>query len=100
MENKENKEGAGNKNFNLLQYLITTMVTVIGIFTTIIFFMLNDIKTEQTEFAKELLRIKTVQDINTGSISNLSARVSTLELNYLDYIKNWVDQNYVRKPQD
>jgi hypothetical protein len=72
---------------------------VIGIFTTIIFFMLNGIKTEQSEFAKELLRIKTVQDINTSAISSVSARVSTLELNYLDYIKNWVDDNYVRKPQ-
>jgi len=88
-----------DKRAGLLQYLITVMVSVIGIFTTIIFFMLNSIKSDQAEFAAEALRLKTVQDINTGAISDISARVKTLEFNYLDYIKTWVDDNYVRKPQ-
>ena len=88
-----------DKRAGLLQYLITVMVSVIGIFTTIIFFMLNSIKTDQADFAAESIRLKTVQDINTGAISDISARVKTLELNYLDYIKTWVDDNYVRKPQ-
>jgi hypothetical protein len=90
---------AKDSRLTFLQYLNTIMLTIIGIFTTVIFFMLTNVKEKQEETAKELLRIKTIQDINTGNIQGIDGRVKTLELNYLDYIKTWVDQNYLRKPQ-
>lgn len=83
----------------ILQYLITLMVSIIGIFTTIIFFMLNTIKEDQTKFSTEMTRIKTVQDYNSGAVQSLDGRVKLLELNYVDLIKEWVDANYIRKPQ-
>ena len=87
------------KRVAFLQYISTTMISIIGIFTTIIFFMVTNVSKNQAEAAAESLRLKTVQDINVKSVESLNLRVNTLELNYLDYIKTWVDQNYVRKPQ-
>jgi hypothetical protein len=89
-----------------LQYLNTIILTVIGIFAIMIFTTVRSVRQDQTllkatqeEYGKELLRLKTVQDINVAAIKDVASRISTLELNYLDYIKNWVDANYLRKPQ-
>jgi hypothetical protein len=87
------------KRLSFIQYLNTFILSAIAIITIIVFNMLNTIRNDQTEFSKELLRLKTVQDINVKNIENVDKRVTTLELNYLDYIKTWVDQNYQRKPQ-
>jgi hypothetical protein len=99
METQSNKINQTEKRISFMQYLNTVILTCIGIVTMIIFLTLNGIRNEQVEFGKELLRLKTVQDINVKNIENVDKRVTTLELNYLDYIKNWVDQNYQRKPQ-
>jgi hypothetical protein len=64
-----------------------------------IFITVVNIRDVQVDQKAEMLRLKTIQDINVSAIKSVESRVSTLELNYLDYIKNWVDQNYVRKPQ-
>ena len=82
-----------------LQYVNTTILSLILGLATMIAVTLATVKTDQAAYSAELIRIKTIQDINTGSIKDLDSRVSTLELNYLDYIKTWVDQNYIRKPQ-
>lgn len=87
------------KRLSFMQYLNTVILTIIGTVTTVIFVMLTQIKNEQVEYGKELLRLKTVQDINVNTIDAVAKRVTTLELNYLDYIKSWVDANYIRKPQ-
>lgn len=89
----------GDKRLTFLQYLNTTILAVIGTITMVIFAMLTNIKAEQIEFSKELLRLKTVQDINVSNVGSIETRLTTLELNYLEYIKTWVDQNYVRRPQ-
>jgi hypothetical protein len=94
-----NKMSAENKA-QVFQYINTAILTLIGAFTMIIFVSLSNIKKSQEAYAGELVRLKTVQDINVASVKDIDARVSTLELNYLDYIKSWVDLNYVRKPQD
>jgi hypothetical protein len=95
-----------NNKVGTLQYINTVILTVVGIFAMLIFISINNVRSDQQtmalsqiEFGKELLRLKTVQDINVGSVKDLDKRVTTLELNYLDYIKTWVDQNYIRKPQ-
>jgi hypothetical protein len=95
----ENCRSPIDKRLSFLQYLNTVILTVIGCVTVIIFGTLTDVRSQQVDFSKELLRLKTVQDINVGNVNSLEKRVNTLELNYLDYIKTWVDQNYVRKPQ-
>lgn len=96
----------GSGKLKTIQYINTVILTIVGIFATLIFVTITNIRDEQqtitinqTEFEKELLRLKTVQDINVAGVKDLNSRLSTLELNYLDYIKTWVDQNYVRKLQ-
>ena len=94
-----NESNSKDKKVSFLQYLNTTILSIVGTITMVIFLTLNGIKVQQVEFAKELLRLKTIQDINVSNIKSVESRVTTLELNYLDYIKTWVDQNYLRKPQ-
>ena len=94
-----NESNSKDKKVSFLQYLNTTILSIVGTITMVIFLTLNGIKVQQVEFAKELLRLKTIQDINVSNIKSVESRVTTLELNYLDYIKTWVDQNYIRKPQ-
>jgi hypothetical protein len=95
-----------DKRVNILQYINTGILTLTLSLAGFMYANITSVKTlqltmqrENVEFSKEILRIKTIQDINTASISTLDKRINTLELNYLDYIKTWVDQNYVRKPQ-
>jgi hypothetical protein len=85
------------KRINLLQYINTVILTVIGIFATLIFVTTTNVRQAQNETAQELVRMKTVQDINVANVSQIDKRVTSLELNYLDYIKTWVDDNFVRK---
>jgi hypothetical protein len=87
------------KRNSFLQYINTGILTLIAIFATMIFITVGNIRDVQVDQKAEMLRLKTIQDINVSAIKSVESRVSTLELNYLDYIKNWVDQNYVRKPQ-
>jgi hypothetical protein len=106
METTLQKIDQSEKQVKFLQYINTAILTFIGTVAMIMFLTMADIKKSQIqgaamheEFGKELLRLKTVQDINVASVKDLNQRVTTLEMNYLDYVKNWVDQNYVRKPQ-
>ena len=86
-----------DKKITVFQYVNTVILTCIGIFAIMIYFGNKDIKTNQTDTAKELIRMKTIQDINTANIGQIDKRLSTLETNYLDYIKTWVDENFQRK---
>ncbi len=89
----------GSTKVKFVQYLNTVILTVIGIVSTIIVLQMNKVVDSQAQFSKEMVHLNTVQEINTRTIEGLDTRVKTLELNYLDYIKTWVDQNYIRKPQ-
>jgi hypothetical protein len=89
-----------NGKLRIIEYLNTVILTIIAIVSGLMFAKMAAVTETQDKFAQEIVRLKTVQEINVRSVDNLSQRVSTLELNYLDYIKTWVDQNYERKPQE
>lgn len=101
MNDKENMHltVAHDKRLSFVQNLNTIILTVIAILAMIIFLTVSGVKKSQEEASKELIRMKTVQDINVAAIKEVGSRVTTLELNYMEYIKSWVDANYVRKPQ-
>ena len=82
-----------------LKYINTFILSVIAIFTIISFNILSNIVKENAKTSIELVRLKTVQDINTNNITILQARVGTLENENATALKEWVDANYVRKPQ-
>jgi hypothetical protein len=85
------------KKITVFQYINTVILTVIGIFAMMIYISNKDIKRNQNETGLELIRMKTIQDINTNNIGMIDKRLNTLETNYLDYIKTWVDDNFIRK---
>ena len=94
------------KRITVMQYINTIILTAIGIFAFMIFTTVRDIGKEQEiivrkQFVMETedLRLKTTQDRNVSDIAELAARVTVLETNYLDKIKDWIDANYVRKVQ-
>jgi ABC-type Fe3+-citrate transport system substrate-binding protein len=87
-----------DKRLDWLKYLNTLLLTFISVVLIQLSVSVNQVKKEQIAQGTELVRMKTVQDINTASISSIDKRVSALELNYLDYIKTWVSDNFQRKP--
>jgi len=87
------------KRIDYLKYFNTALLTIIAIVAILIFDTVSGVKALQTEQGKELIRIKTVQDINTGNIGNLQTRVSYLEKDNIQTLQTWVDNNYIRKPQ-
>ena len=92
-------EAKQNGKLRIIEYINTMILTCIAIFSGLLFAKMAHVTENQEATAQELVRLKTVQEINVKSVEALNQRVSTLEFNYLDYIKTWVDQNYTRKPQ-
>jgi hypothetical protein len=88
-----------DKRTQMLQYLNTFILTCILGFAVMIFTTLNTVKKDNVEAQKELLRIKTIQDYNSAAIVKLDQRVDALEIMRDQEIKDWVDKNYVRRPQ-
>ena len=88
-----------DKRMNFIQYLNTVLLTIVGLASVIIVSSISKIRNNQEEFAKQLIELKTIQSINVENIKANDARLKTLELNYIDLMKTWVDANYVRKPQ-
>ena len=89
-----------NGNFaKVLQYANSALLTLICAFSIFIYTHVTDIKKLQEEQGKELIRIKTIQDINSANIGTLNVRVTAVELNTINIIKTWTEENYVRKPQ-
>jgi hypothetical protein len=86
-----------DKQVDWLKYLNTFILTLIFGFTLMCFTSINTVRNTQVEQGKELVRIKTIQDANTLSISVLNSRVTALEMNQADAIKNWVEANFVRR---
>ena len=54
----------------------------------------------QSDTSKELIRLKTNQDRNIGDVEKLGNRVLVLERDNISSLQKWVDENYIRKPQD
>jgi hypothetical protein len=99
MTTKKVETDKNDKRLSFMEYLNTVILTIIAITCGFLFAMINKVNNNQNEFAKELVRIKTIQDTNVKLIEGIDKRVSTLEFNYLEYVKSWVDANYMRKPQ-
>jgi hypothetical protein len=88
-----------DKRVRFLQYINTGLLTLILGIATMISAQFGSINKAQTFQQSELLRLKTVQDINTNNITILDSRVKILELSWTTELKEWVEQNYVRKAQ-
>jgi len=87
------------KRVTFLQYLNTVLLSVISI---VLIFLCNAVivvKENQEKAAVEVATMKTKLDVNIGTTANLENRVRTIEFNNTEVLKNWVDQNYVRKSQ-
>jgi len=84
---------------SLMQYINTVLITLVLAVSGFIFTKVELIERKQNEAGAELIRLKTVQDINTVNISNLHNRVFSLEVDNTEKLKKWIDENYTRKPQ-
>lgn len=88
-----------DKRVRFLQYINTGLLSLILGMASMIAVQMTRVTNTQSIMQAELLRIKTVQDINTNNITVLDNRVKILELNWTTELKDWVDENYVRKGQ-
>jgi hypothetical protein len=87
------------KRVAFLQYINTFLLTLtLGVAVMIANIVIN-VKKDQATVATELVRLKTVQDVNTGSITRLDNRVILLESQYDENLRNWVENYFLRKPQ-
>ena len=83
----------------IFQYINTVLISMMSIFAMLIFITINNVRTNQAAFSKEIVIIGTNQEFNTERIKSIDIRVKALELDYVNALKDWIDQNYVRKPQ-
>lgn len=86
-----------DKKISFFQYVNTVILTVIGIVAIMIFISNTNIRKSQSETSIELIRMKTIQDINTSNILSVEKRVTAIEVNSIEYIKTWVEENFQRK---
>lgn len=70
-----------------------------NIVVTIIAALVIMMLTKQADINSELIRLKTVQDIDLANMDKLTTRVITLERDNIAGLQKWVEENYVRKPQ-
>lgn len=96
----------GNGKSKLFQYLNSFLLSLIAIFSIFILTTVRNVREsqiklslEQTVMQGEDLRLKTIQDINVINVANQESRIIVLETNYIERLKNWIDLNYIRKPQ-
>ena len=82
----------GNK-FDLFKVINTIMMSIICGLAMLIF-------ANQSKTGEELVRLKTVQENNVQNVDKLSTRVLALERDNIIQLQKWVEDNYVRKPQD
>jgi hypothetical protein len=88
-----------DKRVRFLQYINTALLSLILGMASMIAIQMSNVNKSQSSMQAEILRIKTIQDINTTNITVLDNRVKILELNWTSELKNWVEENYVRKTQ-
>lgn len=84
---------------SMLQYINTALLSVTLLVVGLAANNLVNLNNEVSSIKLEQLRIKTVQDNNVINVTNVTNRVTSLELNYVEALKTWVDMNYVRKAQ-
>lgn len=96
----EHKQTEFWKNLN------SVILTCIGLFLALNLGFVMKISSTQTDDGKELVRLKTTQDVMEKDIISLKAadeiakaNIYSLKIDYINMIKDWTDDNYVRKAQ-
>jgi hypothetical protein len=90
-------EAIAIKRANFFQIINTFILTVIGIFTILVFITVGNIKDKQSANAVELARMKAIQDENVLKITKLESQQNALMYEYKYNIQVWVDANFKRK---
>jgi hypothetical protein len=94
------------KTDNWHKYFNTGVLTLLLTVCVLILSSLHDIRKDQAsiednvvEVETEVSLIKERQNVNINNIGSLDKRVTTLELKYVNDLKEYMEKNYVRKPQ-
>jgi hypothetical protein len=88
-----------DKRVSLLQYINTGLLTLILGIATMAASSMTTYNKEVTTMRVKQTEIETTQKVNVANVANLNTRVTVLELNSINDLKNWVDLNYVRRAQ-
>jgi len=83
---------SGNKLGGINQIIQTILLSVVCGLAVLIF-------SNQSQTGNELVRLKTIQDINVSNLDKMNTRVITLERDNIAVLQKWVEDNYLRKPQ-
>jgi LPS O-antigen subunit length determinant protein (WzzB/FepE family) len=88
-----------DKRLSFMQYLNTGLLTLILAVAGYAATVLIDVKKTEADTTIRVVKLETVQANNVNNVNSLSVRVFTLETNYIEDLRAWVENNYVRKPQ-
>ena len=88
-----------DKRVRLLQYLNTTLLTLILAVSSLVAVQFGSLVKSQSTQDQEIQEIRVIQSYNSIAVTSLDSRVKTLEINWASELKSWVEENYVRKPQ-
>ena len=86
-------------NTEYLKYINTVLLAIIMSLSVLAFAKITTIHNSQEATGDKVIEVVTKQNELMRKVIDLDARVKVLEINYLNEIKTWVDDNYVRKPQ-
>ena len=100
------EEDKTEKKVSFLQFLNTAILTIIGIFAGAILISMNSMDTKissiqavQAVQASEIIRLDTNQKIVITNQGNFHTRVFDLEVNRAEQMKQYMETNFIRKPQ-
>lgn len=103
MSEFEEKTEKKNSPWQLLNSLL---MIVVAILLTATFNNINDVKADvkiikeaQSVQTSEIKVLQTEKEINKTNIGNLHSRVFSLEVDNVEKLKTWIDDNYKRKDQ-
>lgn len=82
-----------------LNYLNTFLLSVATAILTIVLIAVDNIKTGQENVAGEISRMKTVEEKTVEDVKDHDARIHALETTVVKETHDWVESNFVRKPQ-
>lgn len=87
------------KRQQFLQYLNTSILSVILGLAMVMFVSMNNVKATQITMMEKIVKLEVIQQHNVTQVDAVDDRVKVLELNFTNELKRWVDENYVRKQQ-
>ena len=88
-----------DKRFDYLRYINTILIAFILAFSVMCWNGIRNVKAIQETVGNELILIRERQNVNTTNIDFLDKRVTLIESNVVENLKQWIDENYIRKPQ-